>query len=68
MKLRRKSIANTKAKDRTRRRRRSSFFGFISPSDVTEENLEVWRHLPTKIRQDPSMVSFQVQQEKLHGE
>lgn len=67
MKLRRKSITNTKVKP-ARRRRKSSFFGFISPSDVTEENLEVWRHLPPKIRQDPSMVSFQVQQEKLHGE
>lgn len=49
------------------RKRRKSFFSFISPSDVTEESLEVWRHLPPKIRQDPSMASFQLQQEKLHG-
>lgn len=50
-----------------KKNRRKSFFFFVSPSDVTEESLEVWRHLPSKIRQDPSMVSFQLQQEKLHG-
>lgn len=36
-------------------------------SEVTEASLEVWRGLPAKIRQDPSMVSFQVENERLHG-
>uniref|UniRef100_A0A336L061 CSON002011 protein n=1 Tax=Culicoides sonorensis TaxID=179676 RepID=A0A336L061_CULSO len=40
----------------------------IPLSEVTEASLEVWRGLPAKIRQDPSMVSFQVENERLHGE
>lgn len=48
--------------------RRKSFFQFISPSDVTTESLQVWAGLPSKIRQDPSMASFQLECDRLHGE
>lgn len=48
--------------------RRKSFFQFISPSDVTIQSLEVWAGLPQKIRQDPSMASFQMEHDRLHGE
>ncbi|XP_063698960.1 P protein-like isoform X2 [Culicoides brevitarsis] len=41
---------------------------FPAPNEVTEESLKVWRNLPAKIRQDPSMVSFRVENERLHGE
>lgn len=40
-------------------------------SEVTEASLELWRALPPKIRQDPSMVSFQqveLEHARLHGE
>lgn len=47
--------------------RRKSFFQFIKPSDVTTESLQVWAGLPQKIRQDPSMVSFQMEHDRLHG-
>lgn len=57
-----------KKKTALQKRRRKSFFSFIKQSDVTEDSLEVWRHLPSQIRHDPSMVSFQMQEEKLHGE
>lgn len=47
--------------------RRKSFFQFISPSDVTTESLQVWAGLPQKIRLDPSMASFQLECDRLHG-
>lgn len=62
-------LKNTKSapkKNNVKNIRRKSLFTLISPSDVTEVSLEVWRHLPSKIRHDPSMVSFQLQEEKLH--
>uniref|UniRef100_A0A8D8HST2 P protein n=1 Tax=Culex pipiens TaxID=7175 RepID=A0A8D8HST2_CULPI len=40
-------------------------------SEVTEASLELWRALPPKIRQDPSMVSFQqveLEHARLHGD
>lgn len=39
----------------------------ITPDDVTEQSLQVWLALPTKIRRDPSLVSFQMEHERLHG-
>lgn len=57
--------ADKKKKVKTRRK---SFFQFISPSDVTTESLQVWAGLPQKIRQDPSMASFQLECDRLHGE
>lgn len=49
------------------KKRRKSFFQFISPSEVTTESLQVWAGLPQKIRQDPSMASFQLECDRLHG-
>lgn len=36
----------------------ASNYSVVSLSDVTEESLEVWRGLPEKIRDDPSLASF----------
>ncbi|XP_034471653.1 P protein [Drosophila innubila] len=35
---------------------------------VTEQSLQVWRALPAEIRHDPSMASFQMENERIHGE
>lgn len=40
----------------------------ITPDDVTEQSLQVWLALPTNIRRDPSLVSFQMEHERLHGD
>lgn len=56
-----KSIFN-KPKDKTELADRS-----ISNSDVTEESLQAWLALPSKIRHDPSLASFQLEHERLHG-
>lgn len=42
-----------------------SNYSVVSLSDVTEESLEVWRALPEKIREDPSLASFRRKNEKL---
>lgn len=47
--------------------RRRSLLTLISPDDVTEGTLQVWRSLPSKIRQDPSLAPFQVENERVHG-
>lgn len=47
--------------------RRRSLLTLISPDDVTEGTLQVWRSLPPKIRQDPSLAPFQVENERVHG-
>lgn len=39
----------------------------ITPDEVTEQSLQVWLGLPSKIRRDPSLVSFQMEHERLHG-
>uniref|UniRef100_A0A0A1X4X8 P protein n=1 Tax=Zeugodacus cucurbitae TaxID=28588 RepID=A0A0A1X4X8_ZEUCU len=39
----------------------------MAPGQVTEQTLQVWRALPPQIRHDPSMVSFQMENERLHG-
>lgn len=44
-----------------------SNYSTVSLSDVTEESLEVWRALPEKIRQDPSLASFRKKNENVHG-
>lgn len=36
-------------------------------SEVTEGALQVWRTLPERIRQDPSLASFRQEHERLHG-
>lgn len=45
----------------------ASNYSVVSLSDVTEESLEVWRGLPEKIRQDPSLASFRRKNERIHG-
>lgn len=59
--------AGEKQKQKKQKSRRKSFFQLISPSDVTTESLQVWAGLPQKIRQDPSMASFQMECDRLHG-
>ena len=44
-----------------------SNYSFVSLSEVTEGSLHVWRQLPEKIRQDPSLASFRQEHERLHG-
>nr|XP_036213918.1 P protein isoform X1 [Bactrocera oleae] len=39
-----------------------------SDNEVTEGALQVWRALPERIRQDPSLASFRVEHERLHGD
>lgn len=48
-------------------KRRKSIFSIISPRDVTEESMRIWLGLPLKIRQDPSLASFQMEHDRLHG-
>lgn len=61
-----KNSKSTPKKNNAKKSRRKSLFTLITPSDVTEVSLDVWRHLPSKIRHDPSMVSFQLEEKKLH--
>lgn len=44
-----------------------SNYSVVSLSDVTEESLEVWRGLPEKIREDPSLASFRKKNERIRG-
>lgn len=39
----------------------------VSPEDVNEASLLVWRTLPTKIRQDPSLAPFQLENDRVTG-
>nr|XP_016942594.1 P protein isoform X1 [Drosophila suzukii] len=39
-----------------------------SKCEVTEGALQVWRTLPERIRQDPSLASFRQEHERLHGD
>lgn len=44
-------------------------YSVVSLSEVTEGSLQVWRALPEKIRQDPSLASFaQEHCRRVHGE
>ena len=49
------------------KRRRSSQNLAVKPDQVNEQSLQVWRALPAEIRHDPSMASFQMENERLHG-
>lgn len=46
----------------------TSNYSIVSLSEVTEGSLQVWRTLPEKIRQDPSLASFRQEHERIHGE
>lgn len=50
------------------RNRSTSNYSVISLSEVTEGSLQIWRALPEKIRQDPSLASFRQEHERIHGE
>ena len=50
------------------RNRSTSNYSVISLSEVTEGSLQIWRALPDKIRQDPSLASFRQEHERIHGE
>ncbi|XP_073825209.1 OCA2 melanosomal transmembrane protein hoepel1 isoform X3 [Musca autumnalis] len=39
----------------------------LDDDEVTEGALQVWRALPERIRQDPSLASFRQEHERLHG-
>ena len=39
----------------------------FSFSEVTEGALQIWRALPERIRQDPSLATFRQENERLHG-
>ncbi|KAH8327825.1 hypothetical protein KR067_000824 [Drosophila pandora] len=39
----------------------------VAAVQVTEQSLQVWRALPAEIRHDPSMASFQMENERIHG-
>lgn len=47
--------------------KRSSQATIVSPEDVNEASLQVWRTLPSKIRQDPSLAPFQLENERVYG-
>lgn len=47
---------------------RRSMLTLVSPDDITEETLEIWRSLPPKIRQDPSLEPFRLENERVFGE
>lgn len=47
--------------------RRRSLLTLVSPDDVNEGTLQIWRSLPSKIRQDPSLAPFQLENERVHG-
>lgn len=64
----RKIKRNSPSKGIELERRRSSQNLVVPPGQVTEQSLQVWRALPPQIRHDPSMVSFQMENERLHGE
>lgn len=48
---------------------RKSILNFIKPTRlrVNEEELQAWRNLPNEIRQDPSMINFQLEAERWKG-
>lgn len=48
--------------------RKRSIFSLVPVSEVTEASLQVWRNLPPTIRHDPSMISFQQENERYRGE
>lgn len=49
-------------------KRAVSTYSIVPSGEVTEGALEVWRALPGKIRDDPSLASFRDKHLKLHGE
>jgi hypothetical protein len=48
--------------------RKKSVIALVPLSEVTEASLKVFRQLPAAIRHDPSMISFQQENERWKGE
>ncbi|SPP79153.1 P protein [Drosophila guanche] len=53
--------------NRADRARSSCHQNQVGAVQVTEQSLQVWRALPAEIRHDPSMASFQMENERVHG-
>lgn len=47
--------------------RRRSLLTLVSPEDINEGTLQIWRSLPSKIRQDPTFAPFRLENERVHG-
>lgn len=47
---------------------RRSLLTLVSPDDINEGTLQIWRSLPPKIRQDPSLEPFRLENERVFGE
>lgn len=47
--------------------RRESKSSIVATADVTQQSLQIWLNLPTAIRHDPSLASFQMEHDRLHG-
>ncbi|XP_031624818.1 P protein-like [Contarinia nasturtii] len=63
----RKNSSTNKSYQAKSVQRRRSLLTLISPDDINEATLQVWRSLPLKIRQDPSLAPFQAEDERIHG-
>jgi hypothetical protein len=48
--------------------RKRSSINMVPLSEVTAASLQVWKQLPASIRHDPSMISFQQENERWKGE
>lgn len=62
-----KITPNIQKTDRTKRLLTNSFSNYqpVPVSEVTAGALQIWRTLPEKIRQDPSLASFRQEHERL---
>jgi Na+/H+ antiporter NhaD/arsenite permease-like protein len=66
MKLQKMKVKVASKKILKRRKRKNSEV-YVPPNEVTEGSLQIWRTLPEKIRQDPSLASFRQEHERIHG-
>lgn len=48
-------------------RSNASTYSILPISEVTQGAVEVWANLPDEIRQDPSLISFRQEHERIHG-
>lgn len=67
-KKRERERRNEKQKPKDSKAKTKRKYSIISLSEVTEGALQIWRTLPEKIRQDPSLASFRQENERIHGE
>ncbi|XP_063700108.1 P protein isoform X2 [Culicoides brevitarsis] len=50
-----------------RKKNKAQLEKYPEVTEVTEGALQIWRSLPEKIRQDPSLASFRQENERIHG-